>query len=267
MPGRFSALALPVWRFARVFAFVGLALSFALPAWALEVPPLAGRRVNDHAKLLTAEQAARLEQKLAHHEQATGQQFALLTIPSLEGDPLEDFSIRVVESWKLGKKGKDDGLLLLVAAKDRKARIETGYGLEGSIPDVFAARVIRNTLAPAFRANQYGAGIERAFDVLITQAGGTPGEGSEAAPVAHEPPRGSRILKWIVLAVLFLLFPFAAILGSIGGMAGRGYRRRGGMFGGGFYGGGGGFGGGGFGGGGFGGGGGGFGGGGASGSW
>jgi uncharacterized protein len=156
--------------------------------------------------LLTPAEAQRLEQKLAAHEKATGQQFALLTIPSLEGDPLEDFSIRVVESWKLGKKGKDDGLLLLVVAADRKLRIETGYGLEGAITDAYSARVIRNTLSPAFREKAYAAGIERAFDALIARAGGTPGAGAEAEPVAHARPRGSSAFKWLILIGLFLIF-------------------------------------------------------------
>jgi uncharacterized protein len=264
------ALAVPAsgawtafWRTLLAAFFALSVLLVAAPARALEVPPLAGR-VNDHAGLLAAAEAQRIEQKLAAHEQATGQQFALLTVKSLEGDPLEDFSLRVVESWKLGKKGKDDGLLLLIVPNDRKLRIETGYGLEGAIPDAFASRVIRNVLTPAFRQKQYAQGIESTFDALIARAGGS-SEGV-AEPVAHTRPRGSSAVKWVVLIILFLAFPFLGLLSSLAGAGGFG-RRRGGFYGGGF--GGGGFGGGGFrgGGGGFSGGGGGFGGGGASGSW
>lgn len=264
------ALAVPApwvrtafWR-TLLAAFLAVALLLvAAPASALEVPPLAGR-VNDQAGLLAPAEAQRIEQKLAAHEQATGQQFALLTIKSLEGDPLEDFSLRVVESWKLGKKGKDDGLLLLIVPNDRKLRIETGYGLEGAIPDAFASRVIRNLLTPAFRQKQYAQGIESTFDALIARAGGS--TEALAEPVAHARPRGSSAVKWVVLIILFLAFPFLGLLSSLAGAGGLG-RRRGGFYGG--FGGGGGFGrGGGFGGGGgFSGGGGGFGGGGASGSW
>ena len=82
----------------------------------------------------------------------------------VEGDPIEDFSLRAAEKWKLGRKGKDDVLLLIVAAQDRKMRIEVGYGLEGDVQDAFASRVIRDILTPAFRAQAYASGIEAAFD-------------------------------------------------------------------------------------------------------
>jgi uncharacterized protein len=229
---------------------------------ALEVPALTAR-VNDLAGLLSAGEREKLEAKLEAYERESGQQFALLTVPSLEGDPIEDFSIRVVEKWKLGKKGKDDGLLMIVAAQDRKIRIEVGYGLEGDIQDVYASRVIREVLQPAFRAQAYASGIEQAFDVLIARASG------KAPPEAtrREEPRAQRKVSRFA-PVLFALF----LLLMLGGGGGRG-RRGGGIApflllgalgsggrrgGGGFGGGGGGFGGGG---------GGGFGGGGASGDW
>jgi len=132
---------------------LGLALALALgvllvvgPAFALDVPSLDGR-VNDHARLLSPDRAASLEERLAGYEQKTGHQFVLLTIASLEGDPLEDFSIRTVEKWKLGRKKVDDGLLLLIAKKERKVRIEVGYGLEGNITDAESSRIIRRVIA------------------------------------------------------------------------------------------------------------------------
>src|SRR6185436_3359338 len=106
----------------------------------------------DIAEMLSPTAEQQLEQKLSAYENNSQHQFALLTIDSLEGDALEDFSIRTVEAWKLGKKGKDDGLLLLVVERDRKLRIEVGYGLEGDITDAVSARVIRNVLGPALRA-------------------------------------------------------------------------------------------------------------------
>jgi uncharacterized protein len=221
--------------------------------------------VNDLAGLLSPSERAQLEAKLEAYEKESGQQFVLLTVPSLEGDPIEDFSIRVAEKWKVGRKGKDDGLILLVAAKEHKMRIEVGYGLEGDIPDAVAARVIRDTLTPAFRANAYAQGISAAFDQLIMQASGkAPPQAEEHREERRVVHKGSRFAP-VLFAILLLLF--------LGGGGGR-RRRRGispflllGGFGGGFGGGSrGGFGGGG--GGGFGGGGGGgFGGGGASGSW
>src|SRR6478736_2188298 len=148
-----------------------LALFVALPAVAQEraVPPLTAH-VNDTANLLSPAARAQLEQKLSDYEQKSGHQFALLTIDSLQGDALESFSIRVVEAWKLGKKGKDDGLLLLVANKEHKLRIEVGYGLEGDITDAFSARVIRNVVVPAMRAGKADSGLDQAFGLLMQKA-------------------------------------------------------------------------------------------------
>ena len=196
------------------------------------------------------------------HQQATGQQFALLTVPSLEGNAIEEYALRVAEAWKLGEKGKDNGLLMLVSAGDRKFRIEVGYGLEGDIPDAFASRVQRDVLTPAFRAGQYGAGITQAFALLGAQGRGE----AVALPEPEVPPQ--RVRRQLPAPVLFIVLAFI-VLSMFGGGGGRGRRRRGGVMFGGMLGGGGfgGFGGGG-GGGGFGGGGGGrFGGGGASGGW
>ena len=110
-------------------------------ARALEVPPLRGP-VNDLASVLTPEQRSALEQKLLAHRDATSQEFALLTVPSLQGEPIEDYSIAVAEAWKLGSEKEDDGLVMVVALQDRKMRIEVGYGLEGAIPDALAARPV-----------------------------------------------------------------------------------------------------------------------------
>lgn len=257
---------------------------FLLPstAFALEVPPLVAH-VNDTANMLSEPERVQLEQKLTDYERQSGRQFALLTIPTLAGDALESFSIRVVESWKLGKKGKDSGLLLLVVQQEHQLRIEVGYGLEGSITDAFTSRLIRDVLVPAMRAGQTAAGLEHAFDSLIKQAGsdGTP------APEAATPDSGGRRTSPLTLLIVLLfiapiLIPILIAMlrggggrgggGRWGGGGGWGGGLGGGMWGGGF-GGGGGWSGGGFGGGssggggGFSGGGGGFGGGGASGQW
>src|SRR5215510_10333393 len=140
---------------ARVF-FAGLALlaptlSLAL---ALDVPPLRGR-VNDYAGLIPTDKARALEERLASFEAETGHQIAVLTIPSLEGDSLEDFSIRVADAWKIGKKGFDNGAILLIARDDRRLRIEVGYGLEGVMPDAIASRIIREVITPRFRSGDF----------------------------------------------------------------------------------------------------------------
>ncbi|HEY0465839.1 MAG TPA: TPM domain-containing protein, partial [Polyangiaceae bacterium] len=216
----------------------------ALPAAAQEraVPPLTAH-VNDTANLLSPSARAELEQKLTDYEQKNGRQFALLTIDSLEGDALESFSIRVVEAWKLGKKGKDDGLLLLVANKEHKLRIEVGYGLEGSITDAFSARVIRNVLVPAMRAGKPAAGFDQAFALLMQKAAGEDVAAPEGvADRGSQERRSSSPFGWLVL--LFFISPILIplVLARMRGGGGRG----------GPWGGGGGWGGGGFGGGGFG---------------
>jgi uncharacterized protein len=254
----------------RVSVPLAAALLIGAPAVsALDLPSLTAR-VNDHANLLTPAEKGALEGKLAAYEQKTGQQFALLTVPTLDGQPLEEFGIKVAEAWKLGDKKRDDGLILIVVPKDRKMRIEVGYGLEGTIPDVIAARVIREVIAPAFRAGAYAQGIDGAFDTLMQAASG------EAPPQAAEPPPTKRRKStgWALLSPLILPLILFFIFSSFFGGGRRGRRRGmfgapfigGGLGGGGWGGGGGGWGGGGGGGWG-GGGGGGFGGGGASGNW
>src|SRR6478609_10273829 len=152
---------------------LAFALLVVLPAAAQEraVPPLTAH-VNDTANVLSPAARERLEQKLNDYERRSGHQFALLTIDSLQGDALESFSIRVFDAWKLGKKGKDDGLMLLFVNKERKLRIEVGYGLEGDITDAFSARVIRNVLAPALRAGNPESGFEQTFGTLMQKASG-----------------------------------------------------------------------------------------------
>lgn len=248
---------------------MALALFVVTPASALEVPKLEGH-VNDYADVLPADAEQRIARKLEAHEKGTGQQFAVLTIRSLEGDALEDFSIRTVEAWKLGSKEKDEGLLLLVVTDDRKVRIEVGHGLEGSVTDAQSSRIIRSVLVPAFKTGNYVVGIESALDRLT----GHDTTGTAAPPQEPVKRREKPSIPSFIVVLLFLvpfLLPF--FFGSRGG-GGFGRRRSrwgyyGGLggFGGGSFGGGG-FGGGGFGrGGGFSGGGGSFGGGGASGSW
>jgi uncharacterized protein len=127
-------------------------------AVALDVPPLRGR-VNDYANVLQSNQVQALEAQLAQLERDTGHQVAVLTIPTLDGEDLEGFSIRVAESWKIGKKGFDNGAILLVAVKDRRLRLEVGYGLEGVMPDAIAKRVTADYIVPYFRQQDYGAGI------------------------------------------------------------------------------------------------------------
>lgn len=220
------------------------------PAFALAVPALHAR-VTDQANLLTPEEVTALSQRLEAYERGSGHQFAILTLPSLEGEDIESFSMRVVEEWQLGREGIDDGLLVLVVKGDRKMRIEVGYGLEGEIPDVVASRIIREVMTPAFRSGDFYGGLDRAITILMQSAGG------EALDLpAHEPQeRGADRFPWLLLLLLLVgapmlrfVLPFGMFLGGgtgFGGHRGGGFGGGGSDFGGGFSGGGGDFGGGG----------------------
>src|SRR5207249_11859817 len=116
-----------------------MVVALASPAAALDVPPLTGR-VVDNAHLLPADRTASLSAELAAHEARTGNQVAVLTLPSLEGEPLEEFSHRVATAWKLGRKGTDNGVLILVVPYDRNVRIEAVYGLAGRWNDLNSSR-------------------------------------------------------------------------------------------------------------------------------
>lgn len=163
--------------------------------------------VNDFAGALDASSRASLEQKLAQYDQSTGNQIAIAIFPSLGGVPLEEFAVRLEEAWKVGRKGKDNGILILVAVAERQVRIEVGYGLEGKVTDADAGAIIRSVIAPAFRAGNYGAGLSAAVDALIQLIGGGP------APAAAPPAPASRaptVSMWIFL--WFFVFVIASVL-------------------------------------------------------
>jgi uncharacterized protein len=176
-----------------LLAFASVTLS------ALAVPPLRGR-VNDLAGLIPTDRERALEKRLEDFETKTSHQIAVLTIPSLEGEDLEGFSLRVAESWKLGKKGFDNGVLLLVAKNDRKLRIEVGYGLEGVLPDALASRIIREVIVPRFRANDFAGGIEAGLEAIMKATQGEP----LPAAAARRTPRQAPLGNWAPL-LLFLL--------------------------------------------------------------
>jgi uncharacterized protein len=193
--------------------------SFSL---ALEVPPLRGR-VNDYAKLLSQERALALEAQLEKFEQETGHQIAVLTIPSLEGDSLEDFSIRVAESWKIGKKGFDNGAILLVARDDRRLRIEVGYGLEGVLPDAIASRIIREVITPRFRSGDYIGGIEAGVDSILKVAKGEVLPQPTRPAPGRTPSEGASLHNILMITAMLALFIGMTrrrlVSGAVGGAA------------------------------------------------
>jgi len=184
-------------------------LAFTTIAADLEVPYLAGR-VNDLADLLSPDAETALETRLQQLEESTGTQVAVLTIPSLEGEVLEDFSLRVAETWKLGRGQFDDGVLLLIARDDRKMRVEVGYGLEGTIPDAYAKRIADDIMQPHFRAGDFDRGVTAAVDALAGLVKGDdslppPGSGSQTSQPASGGPGAVGFLFFLIPIGLFSL--------------------------------------------------------------
>lgn len=265
-----------------------------LPFWAsageVAVPPLE-HRVTDLTGTLSAEDAAALESRLAAVEQNKGSQIAILLVPTTQPETIEQYAIRVVEAWKLGRKGVDDGVLVLLAKEDRKSRIEVGYGLEGALPDAVAKRITTDIMRPYFRQGDFYGGLTAGVNAIAGVIAGEPLPEPQHAVRTGISPDMVFVAFFAALAVggmlravlgklmggltaggvtgiaLFVLgagLLFSAFLGFVVFMLMLSSGHRTG-FPGGYSGGG--FGGGGFGGGGFSGGGGGFGGGGASGDW
>jgi uncharacterized protein len=144
----------------------------ALAALAAEVPYLSGR-ITDNAEILGAATKQKLNALLKAHEAETTNQIAVLTVPSLQGESVESYAEQVFNAWKLGQKGKDNGVLVLVAPQERRMRIEVGYGLEGTLTDVAASRIIRNVMTPRFKEGNYDAGVEAGVQAVIGQLTGT----------------------------------------------------------------------------------------------
>ena len=160
-------------RTARTF-FLAIALGWSLLVGAqIPVPPLT-ERVTDQAALLTAEQQASLEQKLQAFEARKGSQLAVLIVPTTAPETIEQYALRVVEQWKLGRKSVDDGALMLIATTDRTLRIEVGYGLEGALNDATSKRIISETMTPHFKAGDFYTGITAGVDQIIRVIDGEP---------------------------------------------------------------------------------------------
>ncbi|MCE9597479.1 MAG: YgcG family protein [Spirochaetia bacterium] len=153
-------LKLSIVLFSTLFALT------TLVAHDIEIPELK-RRVTDLTQTLSPEELSAIEGKLAALEKEKGSQAAVLILPTTGQETIEQYSIRVAEAWKIGRKGVDDGVILIVAKDDRKLRIEVGYGLEGVLPDVICKRIIDEQIVPHFKANEFNLGINAGIDAII----------------------------------------------------------------------------------------------------
>jgi uncharacterized protein len=194
-----------------------LTLLACMVAQALEVPQLR-TRVNDYAAMLSPATVQDLEAKLADLEKTDSTQIAVLTIPGLEGQVIEEFSIKVAESWKIGQKGKDNGAILLIARDDRKIRIEVGRGLEGKLTDLLAGRIIRNEITPRFKAGDFDGGVNAGVVAIIGTVRGEYVPGPEDGD-GESGGEGHMVLTMLVI-FFFLVIMFGSYSKILGGATG-----------------------------------------------
>jgi uncharacterized protein len=240
---------------------VALALFAAVHASAAPTfPPLNGQRVVDNAHVLTAQTQADLTSKLAALEQKTGDQVVVVTLPDLQGLEIEDYGYQLGRAWGIGQKGKDNGLLFIIAPTLHKVRIEVGYGLEPVMTDAMSSVILQTQVLPKFRSGDYDGGVEAGTDAIVQQLSLDPATAKANAQAAEQRPATPPLRIPVFLIILFVFFIVSAVMrGGRGGggglwalpflfMGGGGFRggeEGGGGFGGGFSGGGGSFGGGG----------------------
>jgi len=212
----------PAW-----LALIGLVLLpvTGLAAEPVPLPALTGR-VTDLTATLDATQRGRLEEQLAAIERSGRAQIAVVLLPTTAPEAIEQFGIRLAEAWKIGHKGADNGIILIVAKDDRKMRIEVGYGLEGAVPDAITSRIVNERMAPAFRQGDFFGGLQGAVAALDRVIGGdVPGAPSAPGPAdAGQRAEQADLLPWLmgaavaggVLRAMFGLFG-ALLAGVVAG--------------------------------------------------
>ena len=199
---------------------LGLLLFSPSQVTALEVPALTAR-VNDYAAILSPSTAQQLEGALKAFEADQSTQIVVLTIPSLEGEVLEEFAIRVAEQWKIGRKGLDNGAILLIARNERKLRIEVGYGLEGSLTDLISGRIIREVIVPQFKQGNFDQGVIDGVSAIMAAVQGEFSAADIQQSAAQQPADTQGFLVMLVAIIFFIgkVFgrskPLAAAIGGV----------------------------------------------------
>ncbi len=159
--------------------------------------------VSDFAHIFNSEQQASLEKKLVQFKQQTGTEIAVVTVDSLKGDTIDNFAVKLFSAWGIGQKGRDNGILLLIAVNNRKMRIEVGYGLEGALTDIQSHQIITNVLRPAFQGGQYYQGVDLALNQIMAATQG------EYKPVKKQAPTSNRWrynnIGWLLFSGFYLL--------------------------------------------------------------
>lgn len=180
----------------------------------MPAPPTS--RVNDYAGVLAPDEIVQLEHRLAEGERATGAQVVVAVFPSLQGESLEDFSIALAERWRVGRKGLDDGVILLVFVAERRVRLEVGYGLEPVIPDAVAGRIIGEAIAPRFKEGRYAAGLEAAAAAVYERI--ATGGGGDRKRASRGPDAGT-----VAMLLVFAVIAGFVVMSQINAVRRRGY--------------------------------------------
>ena len=188
----------------------------AAAADVVPVPPLTAR-VTDLTGALAADQRQALEDRLAGLEAAKGTQIVVLMLPTTQPETIEEFGIRVAEAWKIGRKGTDDGVIVIVAKEDRRMRIEVGYGLEGALNDATASRIINERMGPRFRQGDYAGGLRAGVEVIATVVEGEPLPAPAGSRARAASSGGEDWLMWIFAALVFASFA-RRIFGGFGAL-------------------------------------------------
>jgi uncharacterized protein len=190
------------------FCVLGLATLLSSRSYALAVPPLAAH-VNDYGQMISKQTAAELEGRLADLERSDSTQIVVLTVPNLEGEDMQDFSIKVAEAWRLGQKGIDNGVILLIARDEHKIRIEVGRGLEGKLTDLVSGRIIRSRITPRFQAGDFDSGVKDGIQAIVEVVRGE--YKADRQNAAH----GKKSAAPPILTLLIFLFVLLVFVGAI----------------------------------------------------
>lgn len=194
------------------------AICLATCAFALTFPALSGR-VVDEANLLDGPTRQALTRKLEDLESRTTTQLVVVTLDSLQGATIEDYGYQLGRVWKIGQQGANNGVLLIVAPKERKVRIEVGYGLEGTLTDAVSRLIIENAILPRFRAGDFAGGITRGVDDLVqVLSGGAEEFKQRARPAARAPGPMVSLLRWLLTSELGLFIVFLIIIFALNGL-------------------------------------------------
>ena len=202
-----------------LFSLFLLLLLFPARSFALDVPPLRGH-VNDYAGLLSPGEARGLEARLAAFERSDSTQIVILTVPTLAGESLEDFSIKVAESWRIGQKGLDNGAIILIARQERKVRIEVGRGLEGKLTDLVSGRIIRNEMVPRFKSGDFDGGVEAGVAAVSSVVKGEYRAGSRDLRQTRKSIHPIYTLAIFLLVLCVFLGSVSRFLGGLAGAVG-----------------------------------------------